>query len=214
MLELKWSSVNPPLECSLKEIFKTSAKTSSSKSTHSLEIPELLSQLRGSTALNFGTLVHKCLEKINWLESETDLDSFLLEIVNSIGNPLEPSLRENILTYLKKSFNFPNIKDIFTKSAFSASNKNPIILNEIALLNTDEGNLLAGNIDRLLIIEENDLPIEIMIYDFKTDSEIAPDRHKEQLTNYRQLVKAHWGLRDTEVRAFIVYLDNGSILES
>ena len=51
----------------------------------------------------------------------------------------------------------------------------------------NEGRLIQGSIDRVVLLYDGEIPVAADIIDFKTDAEIigAADRHRDQLEAYR-----------------------------
>jgi len=157
------------------------------------------------SALNYGTLIHRILEKIDYYNiCNENIDKYIeLEAsgtdlnTNNIKNKINNYLKSGIMSYLQ------NAKEIKKEQPFVIYDN----LDNIDGCNFKEKTYIQGIID-LLITTHND---ERIIVDFKTDrvdnEQELLDRYKVQLEVYKKGVELSCNTKVNNILIYSFYLD-------
>ncbi|MGB9720383.1 MAG: UvrD-helicase domain-containing protein [bacterium] len=151
--------------------------------------------------MRFGDIVHKALNKVNWLD-DVEIDGFVdtlstyvksnyartPEEINEVDRRLKPLLRE--------IFNDPDLRFVFYKDKRDVKFKN-----ELQLYFEEGKKDISVHIDRVLIE-----PDKITIIDYKTGSEKSDYIH--QMKMYKRGIEAIYP--GMQVSTILIYLDNSS----
>lgn len=164
---------------------------------------------------NFGSIVHSILEKIRWIEEESDLE---ILIKKELSQLTDSDLSEQISRYLLNAFSSPEIASIFQKSNFSGKlhlTKIPYELHietEIPFSLLKENILISGRLDRLLLSKHEENFVYAHIYDFKTGKEANPKLLEKQKAAYELFVMKKYGLEKSTIETHFAFLSSGKIV--
>ena len=193
-----------------------------------------------SQALRRGTIIHAWFEKIEWLDEslETGLpgDDVLAAIARKHGavqEELDKLLAEfhTMLAsgatahWLKLESYQPPTELLLPESLLNELSAGPLqveVRNEQRIACHKDEHLLAGNIDRLVLMHRGGELMAADIIDFKTDA-VSPDdpgaiaalaeRYEPQLTAYRHAVAEMFRLPPERIAARLVFLAVGHVAE-
>lgn len=189
-----------------------------------IEVDEILRSGVETAGMGFGTLIHACFETVEWLEEEVDLDLVYkrLSEITEIDNAEKDQAIKMFQTYVQQ----PKTRQFLEKEWFE---KNIDLLgnhsssgfrfldveNERPFAILQNGELVQGFIDRLVVLSDAGKPVGAAVIDFKTD---AIDRHgsqqyddrvrfyRPQIEGYRRAAARFLGLEVNQVSGYLMFL--------
>lgn len=161
-----------------------------------------------------GTVFHRWMEAIEWLETGLPDDDQLRALSRECAPTLEDpdSLIERFRTWLKH----PEVKRILSRGSFPSGTK---VEREMEVLARAGDHIIEGSIDRAVFVPSPE-GARIEIFDWKTDvledesgAAIAArvEHHRPQLEAYAHAVAANERVPADRVRAGLVFLEPGSL---
>jgi ATP-dependent helicase/nuclease subunit A len=188
----------------------------------SLAITEVFRPAR-SAGQDFGTLLHAWLSRITWLEegvpSVKQLERIAVEEVGWQSDVRQPL--QQYQAWLAQ----PALQSLLTRAAFL---KDPLcaaddvaVENERRFALREDGRLMTGSVDRIVLYRQGETVIGADILDYKTDSLRAGDKealaakvdyYRPQLLAYASAVQRMYDLQPTQCRARLVFLGAGDVV--
>jgi len=170
-----------------------------------------------------GTLVHRWLEDLEWIEDFHLDEARALDI----GKPLEPNpdTRTEALAALTRALQAEPIRTALSREHCAAPTGTTLeVSNEhtfSVILPEDSGEeqLWTGSIDRLVLARQGDDIVWAEVLDHKTDvltEEQLPERieyYRPQVEIYGRVVAAQTGLPASKIRLGLVFLEVGRVVE-
>ncbi len=159
-----------------------------------------------------GSLLHACLEQVDWLDqSEPPTDEILMTRLGKI-NP-DPNLVESAIKKFRNAVQQPNIKELLSHNKQMSQDEASelIVLSEHRFSVETESGLLSGSIDRLILTYVSGQLARAEIIDFKSDdvtAETAPDRagsYRLQMDAYAEAVSSVFNLPEDRISQTIVF---------
>lgn len=168
-----------------------------------------------SGGLEFGTVIHRLFEMIQWIEDGVPNESALKSAVESLGHlSIAPSESEQgefvdrAIDYFKRSLQCPVIREAMAKSvrvdvkewpelgslepSLQTSPPELEVRNERDFVVRDGQQLLRGTIDRLVEYWSGDRRIAAEIIDYKTDrSDGSPGFLEKRIEYYRPQIESY-----------------------
>jgi ATP-dependent helicase/nuclease subunit A len=171
-----------------------------------------------------GTVLHAWFQKIEWLEDGLTGDDDLLAIANEVVGSRPAS--KHISDWLKDFHQILDrepIRNHLSKTAYKdRAGCQPIVQNERAFAVSDDSGLLAGSIDRLVLLSEKDRIVAAEIIDFKTDQLVESNKkawqarvefYRPQLEAYRRAVGSMLNLPATKISARLLFVASGRLVD-
>ncbi len=182
-------------------------------------------------ALARGTVIHGLFEEVKWIEKvPTDLE--LLEIAKRLGDGILDAHsqvtefrrmleREEIASVLTPAYYLrPNEESVIESlpDSFNLETARIEVHNERTFIVSDSGQMLAGTIDRLVLIYGGDQLLSADIVDFKTDRLDIADpnalqerakHYQPQIEAYRRAVSSIFDLDLQHICARLLFVDAG-----
>jgi len=164
---------------------------------------------------NFGSIVHSILEKIRWIEEESDVERFIKKELSQLN---DSDLSEQISNYLLNALSSPEIASIFQESNFQSNvNLTKIsyeldVETEIPFSLLQEGTLISGRLDRLILSKHEASFVYAHIYDFKTGKEANLKLLEKQKAAYELFVMKKYGLGKNTIETNFAFLSSGKIV--
>ncbi len=188
------------------------------------------SLLGGKRGARRGTLVHRWLEELTWIEDFELDEARLLEL--SEARRVEPRVRETALELLRAAVEEPEIREALSRANCGApADSEPEVRNEYAFSIVltggagEEGTagpeeLWNGSIDRLVLARRGGEVVYAEILDYKTDL-VGPaddllekaEHYREQLEGYRRVVVAQTGLAPETIPMRLLFLEPGRVVK-
>jgi ATP-dependent exoDNAse (exonuclease V) beta subunit len=170
-----------------------------------------------------GTLIHRWLEDLEWIEDFHLDEARALDI----GKPLEPNpdTRREALAALTRALRAEPIRTALSREHCAAPTGatlevgNEHTFSVILAEGSDEEQLWTGSIDRLVLARRGDDIVWAEVLDYKTDiltEEQLPNRvefYRPQLETYGRVVAAQTGLAVSEIRLRFAFLEVGAVVE-
>jgi ATP-dependent helicase/nuclease subunit A len=190
---------------------------------------------RSPQALGIGTLFHAWLAETEWLDDGPPSEEVLRRVAARMRADTGASADQVAahLVRFRQQLAAPPIAEVLSRrfydlpanlglklKAWPAGRIELAALRERSFAIRQENSLLAGSIDRLVIIRSGGKPIAADVIDFKTD-EIAPgdkkslaarvEFYRPQMEAYRAAVGRLLGLASERVAMRLVFLSSGSV---
>ncbi|AMV17707.1 UvrD-helicase domain-containing protein [Planctomyces sp. SH-PL14] len=196
-------------------------------------------RLGTSEALDRGTLYHAWFEKVTWLDETVPGDEQIREISRARGAVpalVERSPADFRATLRAEAVGPRPIADALTKGAYSRLEGTSFaadvleelrggpfeleVATERRLAVIDEGELIAGTIDRLVLFRRGGRVVAAEILDFKTDVVEAGqaairdkvEAYRGQMALYRRAVGRIYGLGAERIAARLLFLGPGTVV--
>ncbi|MFG0334175.1 MAG: PD-(D/E)XK nuclease family protein, partial [Maioricimonas sp. JB049] len=188
-----------------------------------------------SFALERGTLIHAWFEQIEWLDDGAPEEAVLRKQALKIDEAAQVNV-DRALEEFRTMLQAPAIRECLSRGYYddpaglglsetvtaelSAGPVQLTVENERDFALLEEGALLTGSIDRLVLLERDGKPIAADILDFKTDTidEAKPKKwnemrahYREQLTAYAGAVAKIYGLPDERIATRLILLSPGRV---
>jgi len=173
---------------------------------------------RSRAATTRGSLVHRWLEELEWIEGFDATDEELL----AIGEAIEPDLesRRAALRKMRDALASPEVRDALARPAKGAFEVRCERAFSVVLADEHgERQLWNGSIDRLVLERRGGKVIGAEVLDYKTDrvSDNEIDRRAEfyrpQIARYRAVVAEMTGLPVEDVRGSLLFLATSRLVD-
>ncbi len=181
-----------------------------------------LLRLDASAALDRGTLMHACFEQVRWLDDGPPEESALRQAVSGLaaGGLDLGALIADFQSALKR----PAIADLLTLVRYQSPGGHAGLRLEVQrewpFLVREGGQILSGQIDRLVLWCDGDRPVAADVIDFKTDRLAADnpaaladrvEHYRPQLDAYRRALTRLYRLPADRVSARLVFVEPGIV---
>lgn len=187
----------------------------------------------GSTAaMDHGTLVHAWMEEITWLEDPPASDT-LKDVAARLGIAFD-DLDGRIERFLEQ-LEQPGVRDLMSQTAYddpaslpfdkatrdlvAAGHCDARVQNEAPFVVDEEGAVLRGTIDRLVLLQREDQVLAADVIDFKTDRlkgsdglDTKVEHYRGQLQAYSRAVTRLYGLGPGQIATRLVFLGSGQVV--
>jgi ATP-dependent exoDNAse (exonuclease V) beta subunit len=187
-----------------------------------LHIAEVFRPAR-SGGQEFGTLMHAWLARVEWLENGLPKDELLERIaVEEVGWGRDTAAeRKQFYQYLER----PELKALLSQKSFKkdllCKCDELMVENERRFALRQNGQLVNGSIDRIVLYLKAGQVIAAEVLDYKTDALPAGDADKlkakvefyrPQIAAYVSSVQQMYGLTAAQCRARLVFLGTGDVV--
>jgi ATP-dependent exoDNAse (exonuclease V) beta subunit len=193
-----------------------------------LSLDRIFAEAENTYAKDRGSVLHACFEQVEWLDDALPERATLRRIAREHAGAsvnIDHAL-DDFFAIVKRS----HVRQALSRSAYRAPLNLPLSPSVLAQLARRslvprvrrehefalicEGQLVAGSIDRLVLLYDGDTPAAADILDFKTDAMIigAADRHREQLRAYRDAVSRLFQLPPDHIAMRLLMVKDGTIV--
>jgi ATP-dependent exoDNAse (exonuclease V) beta subunit len=154
-----------------------------------------------SSAMEFGTEVHRVLSTIHWMTGSLNFDKLT---------------NQSVASYLERAFSGPAIKDLFIPPMDSDSIELWI---ERPFMTRINDRVINGIFDRVVITKRESQVASAELIDFKTDDCTAygiqelSQRYEHQVSTYRIALAQLLGIDIASIRARLVFMGIGTIVD-
>ncbi len=180
------------------------------KSTKTIKKPQFLSDTEKLTSAEKGTLMHLCIQKLDFRKAYTEksLEELIQKIVANkiiLPNQVKAIDKKKILKFMQSDLikRASKAKEIYKEQPFYLNLKAKEIYGE----NSNEKILVQGIID-LYFVDENN---KIVLVDYKTDyiekEETLIEKYSKQLELYKTAIEKAWKRKVDETYIYSIYLD-------
>jgi ATP-dependent exoDNAse (exonuclease V) beta subunit len=182
-----------------------------------VDLRALLRLDRGAT--DRGTLAHAWFEQVEWLEDGVPAADQLRSIAATTCSGYPPDATERLLGEFREWLAAPQIASVLSRASYPAG---ATVLREQPVLHRDGDALMEGVIDRLVLLRDAQGSVTgADILDYKSDAVDASEadaldtlvvRYRPQLGAYRRGVAAMFGIEREGVKAKLVILAAGAVI--
>lgn len=182
-------------------------------------VEQLFAEAENTYAKDRGTLIHACFEQIEWLDEGPPDRQTLRRVVNALAPASLDT--EALLDEFGAMLQRGQIQDVLCRRFYQRYQRQ--VKSKLTMqvrrehnfaMTGDEGQLIQGSIDRLVLLCDGEKLIAADVVDFKTDSDptAAADRHGEQLLAYRDAVARLFHLPAESISARLLMVADGSVV--
>ncbi|MCA9076810.1 MAG: UvrD-helicase domain-containing protein [Planctomycetaceae bacterium] len=187
-------------------------------------------------ALTLGSLIHVWFEQIEWLENGMPDDEMLRHVARQRGFG-EVLIREAMQSF-GKMLGTEEIHELLSRGRYADSKGmpwcrgdqpspaervlTPEVRREQSIAVAQQGELMTGNIDRLVLLRDGDSLVAAEVIDFKTDLIDAQNEvelrmrveyYRGQLNAYATAVARTYGLTQDCISLQLVFVSRGTIVD-
>jgi ATP-dependent exoDNAse (exonuclease V) beta subunit len=171
------------------------------------------------SAAEEGTLAHAWFEQIGWLDEGVPSDDELRSIAARVTPMLPAGSVEALRVRFRGWLANPAIRFLLHRDSYAAD---AFVQREVPFLHRDDGRLVEGIMDRLVLLREAGRVVGAEILDYKTDALKAGDaaaiatkvaHYQPQIDAYRAAVAAGYGVVPARITARLVFLAVGEVVE-
>ncbi len=193
-----------------------------------VDLRDVLSAGEDVMAMERGTLLHACFEKVQWLDQAVPTEEELLahlektsatsvlkrKAVKEFFNAIEKGSFVQLLNfqsyreqYLVQFSDARNRMEVFTERRFAAT-----------IPGSETTSVIEGVVDRLVLVYENDALVAADVIDFKSDAigqhELAAKvaTYSPQLSAYRQAISISLGIPETSIATRLAFISTGDVV--
>jgi ATP-dependent helicase/nuclease subunit A len=183
-----------------------------------IEVRNLL-RIDASAAAMRGTIVHAWFEALSWIEAGPPPDDELRSIARRVAPRVTDDEVDTLLRQFRAWLGTPEIRAALSRSH---AGDGPVLERELRFLRREGDVVMEGVIDRLVLRRDATGAASAEILDFKTDAIAAGDAttirertgfYRPQMDAYRGAVAANYGIEDSAVRARLIFLEPGVVVE-
>ncbi len=178
-----------------------------------------------ATAMQLGELIHAFFEQVQWLDLTPPTDDQLVEVVR--GMDADEQHIQQSLERFHGMISRSDIRRLLSQSSYADRLRTVdgrqlelSVCCEQTVMVSDEERLMCGSIDRLVLINDGQIPIGADIIDFKTDGIRNADDLTARVTHYRPQLEAYargvqrmLQIRADQITTRLVFLADGQIVE-
>lgn len=180
---------------------------------------DVLLRLEHGAAMSRGSIVHAWFEQITWLEEPIPPTEILREIAFEIDPRLDRGILDELVAGFRLWLTFEPVRAALGRSRYAEGAE---VRNEYRFLHRENGRVVEGSIDRLVLVRENGGVVGAEVLDYKTDAingdaEVLAARaehYRPQMLAYMRAVSSIYGLATGAVTGRLLFLDGPHIIEA
>ncbi|CAN5825104.1 UvrD-helicase domain-containing protein [soil metagenome] len=170
-------------------------------------------------ATSEGTIIHAWLERLEWVEDGLPEDSELLFVARRLNRDISEGRVTELIHRVRGWLAVPAIGQALSRFSYPDL---PRLEREAPFVYRENGVLVEGVIDRLVLHRQNGRVTHADILDYKTDSLTAADRaaieerevyYRPQVDSYRKATARGFRIPEADVRCYLVFLNAGEVRE-
>ena len=172
-----------------------------------------------------GTVLHAWFQQVHWLDDGVVTDAELRSVADGIrGAQSASQYFDNWLKVFREMLNQPKIGDHLRKQAYHHRGGTRLVVEtERPFAVPENGGLLTGSIDRLVLLLDQDRIVAADIIDFKTDQLAENDErgwqsriefYRPQMQAYRRAVAALTGLSPAQISGRLLFVSAGRLVDA
>ena len=194
---------------------------------------ETIFEAGSSAGMEHGTLVHAWLEQVDWLDDLPDDETLRLV---AYRHEIHVDDLDDRLAGFRKTLGYPEIDNLLQPATYTAHESLPFsdqvcnqldesqvqveVRQEYTFAIDQDGDVLTGSIDRLVLLKHGDTVVAADTIDYKTDRVEGQDDidrkveyYRGQLEAYRDAVRQVFGLDDDHIATRLAFLGPGRVVE-
>ncbi|RPG08784.1 MAG: hypothetical protein CBB84_005865 [Phycisphaera sp. TMED24] len=176
--------------------------------------------------LDRGTVLHERFRLVEWADdvdpSVEQLRQARRTVERDLGRTITDATWAEANSAFSLAMNLTQIQDTFLPTAHGAAKEDLDVRNEFPVLTRDEqGRVVRGRLDRLVLRREGDDVVEAWVMDHKSGAttlddsafQTRIDHYTPQLEAYAKVVQERWGLSQAKVHCVLIFFERGQVLE-
>ena len=185
-----------------------------------------LLQSRPVEILDRGTVLHERFRQVEWADAADPTAEQLHQARRTVERDLGRTITDATWTEANTAFSaamkLTQIRDTFLPTAHGAAKEDLDVRNEFPVLTRDEqGRVVRGRLDRLVLRREGDDVVEAWVIDHKSGAIGLDDsafqtrvaHYTPQLQAYAKVVEARWGLPHSKVHCLLLFFERGEVVK-
>ena len=202
------------------------ARGRSASTTHESKDWSALLETRKTEILDRGTVLHERFRLVEWADdvdpSVEQLRQARRTVERDLGRTITDATWAEANSAFSLAMNLTQIQDTFLPTAHGAAKEDLDVRNEFPVLTRDEqGRVVRGRLDRLVLRREGDDVVEAWVMDHKSGAttlddsafQTRIDHYTPQLEAYAKVVQERWGLSQAKVHCVLIFFERGQVLE-
>lgn len=176
--------------------------------------------------LDRGTVLHERFRQLHWVDApEPDQDQLnhaRQTVERDLGRAIPDAAWAQANEAFSEAMQLEQIQQWFVPQAHGSTKDDLEVRNEFPVLTRDEqGRVVRGRLDRLVLRREGDSVVEAWVMDHKsgaTTLDAAGFEHRiqhyaPQLEAYAKVVQQRWGLPKSKVHCVLLFFERGEAVE-
>ena len=202
------------------------ARGRSASTTHESKDWSALLETRKTEILDRGTVLHERFRQVEWADDAEPTAEQLRQARRTVERDLGRTITDATWAEANSAFsvamNLPQIQDTFLPTTHVAAKGDLDVRNEFPVLTRDnQGRVVRGRLDRLVLRREGDDVVEAWVMDHKSGAttlddsafQTRIDHYTPQLEAYAKVVQERWGLPQTKVHCVLIFFERGEVVE-
>ena len=183
-------------------------------------------QSRPVEILDRGTVLHERFRQVEWSDAADPTAEQLHQARRTVERDLGRTITDATWTEANTAFSaamkLTQIRNTFLPTAHGAAKEDLDVRNEFPVLTRDEqGRVVRGRLDRLVLRREGDDVVEAWVIDHKSGAIGLDDpafqtrvaHYTPQLQAYAKVVEARWGLPHSKVHCLLLFFERGEVVK-
>ena len=176
--------------------------------------------------LDRGTVLHERFRQVEWADDAEPTAEQLGQARRTVERDLGRTITDATWAEANSAFSvamkLTQIQDTFLPVAHGAGKEDLDVRNEFPVLTRDDqGRVVRGRLDRLVLRREGDDVVEAWVMDHKSGAitlddsafQTRIDHYTPQLEAYAKVVQERWGLPQTKVHCVLIFFERGEVVE-
>ncbi len=193
-----------------------------------VDLRDVLSAGEDKIAMERGTLLHACFEKVQWLDQAVPSEEELLAHLEktSASSVLKRTAIKEFFNAIKKGsfdqlLNFQSYREQYLVQFSDARNRMEVFTERrfaATISDTERTKIIEGVVDRLVLVYESDVLVAADVIDFKSDAigqhELSTKvaAYGPQLSTYRQAISISLGIPLTSISTRLAFISTGDVV--
>ena len=176
--------------------------------------------------LDRGTVLHERFRQVEWADDADPTAEQLSQARRTVERDLGRTITDATWTEANAAFltamSLTQIQDTFLPAAHGAGKEDLDVRNEFPVLTRDEqGRVVRGRLDRLVLRREGDDVVEAWVMDHKSGAttlddsafQTRVDHYTPQLEAYAKVVQERWDLPQSKVHCVLIFFERGEVVQ-
>ena len=171
-------------------------------------------------------MLHERFRQVEWVDNVDPTTEQLSQarrtVERDLGRTITDATWAEANTAFSAAMKMTQIQASFLPDAHGAGKEDLEVRNEFPVLTRDEqGRIVRGRLDRLVLRREGDDVVEAWVMDHKSgatkldDSALQTriDHYTPQLEAYAKVVQERWGLPQAKVHCVLIFFERGEVVQ-
>ena len=202
------------------------ARGRSASTTHEAKDWSALLETRKTEILDRGTVLHERFRQVEWADEADPTAEQLRQARRTVERDLGRTITDATWAEANSAFSLAmtltQIQDTFLPAGHGAAKEDLDVRNEFPVLTRDnQGRVVRGRLDRLVLRREGDDVVEAWVMDHKSGAitldgsafQTRVDHYTPQLEAYAKVVQERWGLPRTKVHCVLIFFERGVVVK-